>query len=118
MIIMCNHNRQAFGWKPVLCLGLLFVTLFLTACSQQPIRIEGRVIETLPGGDTAPTLYFVQTEKSETKCIALNERTFISPDVNSLEEADVRTCRIGEIMVCADLMSPVMRRHWTTEPLS
>ena len=102
MIIMCNHNRQAFGWKPVLCLGLLFVTLFLTACSQQPIRIEGRVIETLPGGDTAPTLYFVQTEKSETKCIALNERTFISPDVNSLEEADVRTCRIGEIMVCAD----------------
>ncbi len=95
-------NRNAFRWKPVLCLSLLFTALFLTACIQQPIRIEGRVIETSPGGDNAQTLYFVRTEKGETKCVALDEHTFIDPDVNGLDEADVRACRTGDIMVCAD----------------
>ena len=99
---MLDCNRRAFGRKTVLFLGLLFMALFLTACIRQPIRIEGRVIETSPGGEDAQAIYFVRTEKGETKCIALNERTFIDPDVNGLEEADVRTCRIGEIMVCAD----------------
>ena len=99
---MFDCNRRAFGRKTVLFLGLLFMALFLTACIRQPIRIEGRVIETSPGGEDAQAIYFVRTEKGETKCIALNERTFIDPDVNGLEEADVRTCRIGEIMVCAD----------------
>ena len=103
---MCDCNRQAFGWKSVLCLGLLFMVLFLSACIQQPIRIEGRVIKASSGGDTAPTLYFVWTEKGETKCIALNERTFIDPDVNGLDEADVRACRTGEVMVCADCHDP------------
>ena len=50
---MFDCNRRAFGRKTVLFLGLLFMALFLTACIRQPIRIEGRVIETSPGGEDA-----------------------------------------------------------------